>query len=228
MRKLHPDIRIVATEAQQCPTLYQLGFGGHRIEGIGDKHVPWIHNVRNTDMVMAIDDEQCISLLRLFNERDGQDTLRDDLPGEFIEQLPDVGISGICNLVAAIKTAKYYDMTGRDVIFTCLTDSSGLYSSRLRELRSQRGAYSAERASADRARYLDGISIDYLRELTYHDRKSLHNFKYFTWVEQQGRTVDELNELWNPEFWDNTFAQATEWDRQIKAFNERTGVLDLL
>jgi cysteine synthase len=228
LRKSHPDIRVVATEAQQCPTLYQFGFGGHRIEGIGDKHVPWIHNVRNTDMISAIDDEQCMSLLRLFNEREGQENLGNGLSPEFVEQLPNVGISGICNLVAAIKTAKYYDMTGRDVIFLCLTDSSGLYSSRLEELTAERGAYSAELASNDRGRYLDGITLDYLRELTYQDRKALHNFKYFTWVEQQGRTADELRELWNPEFWDETFAQANEWDRQIEAFNQQTGVLELL
>lgn len=228
LRKSHPDIRVVATEAQQCPTLYQFGFGGHRIEGIGDKHVPWIHNVRNTDMVAAIDDEQCMSLLRLFNEPDGKDVLQDNLPEEFIEKLPNVGISGICNLVAAIKTAKYYDMNGKDVIFTCLTDAADLYASRLDELSKERGSYSSQRASYDRARYLDGISLDYLRELTYADRKELHNFKYFTWVEQQGRTSEELRELWNPEFWDQTFAQAAEWDRQIEAFNKQTGVLGLL
>jgi cysteine synthase len=228
LRQSHPAVRVVATEALQCPTLYQFGFGGHRIEGIGDKHVPWIHNVRNTDMVAAIDDEQCMSLLRLFNEHSGQEILQDVLPLELVEQLPNVGISGICNLVAAIKTAKYYDMTNRDVIFLCLTDSSGLYTSRLEELRSERGSYSAAQASNDRARYLDGITVDYLRELTYQDRKALHNFKYFTWVEQQGRTADELRELWNPDFWEQTFAQSAEWDRQIEAFNQRTGVLELL
>ncbi len=149
------------------------------------------------------------------------------VPDDLIQQLPLVGISGICNLVAAIKTAKYYDMDGRDVIFTCLTDSADLYASRLEELAAQHGAYTAERAAYDQARYLDGIATDHLRELTYHDRKALHNFKYFTWVEQQGRTAEELRELWEPEFWERTFAQADEWDEQIKAFNERTGVLEL-
>jgi hypothetical protein len=139
-----------------------------------------------------------------------------------------LGISGICNLVAAIKTAKYFDMDGRDVIFTCLTDSAGLYGSRLEELANEHGPYSGERAAYDQARYLDAIETDHVRELTYFDRKALHNFKYFTWVEQQGRTADELRELWNPDFWDRTFAQVDEWDEQIEAFNERTGVLDLL
>jgi cysteine synthase len=228
LRTVHPQLRVVATEALQCPTLYQLGFGGHRIEGIGDKHVPWIHNVRNTDMVAAIDDEQCLELFRLFNEPAGQVHLHPRVPDELIQQLPLLGISGICNLVAAIKTAKYYDMGGRDVIFTCLTDSAGLYASRLQELSEQKGTYTANQAAYDSARYLDGIVIDHVRELTYQDRKALHNFKYFTWVEQQGRTADELRELWDPEFWERTFAQLDRWDEQIKSFNERTGVLDLL
>jgi cysteine synthase len=228
LRTIHPQVRVVATEALQCPTLYQFGFGGHRIEGIGDKHVPWVHNVRNTDMIAAIDDEQCMSLFRLFNEPAGQEYLRSSLPEAFIKQLPLLGISGICNLIAAIKSARYYDMTGRDVVFVCLTDSADLYASRLAELNAERGAYTRDHALADRARYLDGIVTDHMRELTYHDRKALHNFKYFTWVEQQGRTIEELNELWDPDFWTRTFAQVGEWDKLIESFNEQTGVLGML
>jgi len=145
-----------------------------------------------------------------------------------VDQLPLLGISGICNLTAAIKTARYYDMGGRDVIFTCLTDSSDLYTSRLEELSADRGAYTRDHAIADRARYLDGIVTDHLRELSYHDRKALHNFKYFTWVEQQGRTIEELNELWNPDFWTKTFAQVGEWDKLIESFNKQAGVLEML
>ncbi len=228
LRTISPGIRVVATEALQCPTLYQLGFGGHRIEGIGDKHVPWIHNVRNTDMIAAIDDEQCMALFRLFNDAHGQTLLNHRCSDQLIQQLKLVGISGICNLVAAIKTAKYFDMDGRDVIFTCLTDSAGMYGSRLEELAAEHGPYTAERAAYDQARYLDGIVTDHVRELTYFDRKALHNFKYFTWVEQQGRTADELRELWNPDFWPSQFNQVDEWDEQIADFNARTGVLDLL
>ncbi|MEO2044998.1 MAG: pyridoxal-phosphate dependent enzyme [Pirellulales bacterium] len=228
LRISHPGIRVVATEALQCPTLYQLGFGGHRIEGIGDKHIPWVHNVRNTDMVAAIDDEQCMALLRLFNEPIGQETLSHSLPDALIGQLSNLGISGICNLVAATKAARYYDMDGRDVLFICLTDSADLYASRLEELATERGTYTNEQALYDRARYLDGITTDALRELTYQDRKALHNFKYFTWVEQQGRTAEELRQLWQPSFWEETFAQVEQWDQQIESFNQQTGVLDLL
>lgn len=228
LRTNHPSIRVAVSEALQCPTLYQFGFGGHRIEGIGDKHIPWIHNVRNTDMVCAIDDEQCMSLFRLLNEPVGQEHLARDLPTELVEQLPLLGISSICNLVTSIKVAKYYDMDGRDVIFTCLTDSADMYQSRLVELADDRGTYSRENAIADRARYVDGVATDHVRELSYHDRKALHNFKYFTWVEQQGRTAEELNELWDPDFWEQMFGQVTEWDQLIESLNQQTGVLETI
>jgi cysteine synthase len=122
LRTLHPDMVVTAVEALQCPTLFSCGFGGHRIEGIGDKHVPWVHNVRNTDMISAVDDQQCMDLLRLFNEDAGQKVLSEaGVSDDLLAQLPLLGISCICNLVSAIKTARYYDMDGADVIFTVLT-----------------------------------------------------------------------------------------------------------
>jgi len=229
LRKKFPLLKVVATEALQCPTLLSNGFGSHRIEGIGDKHVPWVHNVRNTDMVAAIDDEQCMSLLRLFNEEVGSSYLeRRGLKRAFVDMLPQVGISGICNVVAAIKTAKYLELDGRDILLTPLTDSMALYGSRIQELREERGAYTTERAAQDFARYLEGTGIDYLQELTYRDRKRLHNLKYFTWVEQQGKTVQELDELWEPDGWNEVWAEIGEWDRLIEEFNRRTGVLQTL
>jgi len=225
LRTRHPHLRVVAAEAQQCPTLYNCGFGGHRIEGIGDKHVPWIHNVKNTDVVAAIDDAQCMALLRLFNEDAGRAELeRRGVARAMIDKLPDIGISCICNLVAAIKTARHFDFDGRDVVFLPLTDSMALYGSRIEELRAAEGAYTADAAARHASRYLDGIGTDWLRELTYHDRKALHNLKYFTWVEQQQRDVEDLRRLWDDDFWAEQFAQADEWDRQIEAFNRRVGL----
>jgi cysteine synthase A len=226
LRAHFPQLRVVATEALQCPTLLRCGFGGHRIEGIGDKHVPWIHNVRNTDMVCAVDDEDCMSLLRLCNEPEGWTALaRAGVPQDLVESLPLLGISSLCNLVAAIKVAKYYELDGRDLVYTPLTDSAEMYASRLRELNAARGAYSREQALADHARYLLGATPDYLRELSYQDRKTLHNFKYFTWVEQQGKTVEELRRLWDPDFWIEVFEVADHWDRRIREFNARVGLL---
>ena len=137
-----------------------------------------------------------------------------------------IGISGLCNLVASIKTARYYDMDGRDVIFTPLTDSMQLYSSRMQEAEEAQGPYTTRMADQHYARYLQGITTDHLRELTYADQKALHNFKYFTWVEQQGRTSDELRQLWDEDFWKEVFSQdvVDEWDRLINAFNEATGL----
>src|SRR5262249_39587165 len=127
LKKQHPNSKVVATEALQCPTLLRCGFGDHRIEGIGDKHVPWIHNVRNTDMIAAIDDEQCLSVMRLFNEPIGQALLaKQGVKSDVIDKLKLVGISGICNLVAAIKAAKFWEFSQRDFIFLPLTDSMDL------------------------------------------------------------------------------------------------------
>ena len=67
LKEIYPHSKIAVGEAVQCPTLLLNGYGGHRIEGIGDKHVPWIHNVRNTDMVIGIDDNDAVRMIRLFN-----------------------------------------------------------------------------------------------------------------------------------------------------------------
>jgi len=227
LRTRHPAIRVVATEALQCPTLLRFGFGEHRIEGIGDKHIPWIHNVRNTDMVAAVDDEQTMQLMRLFNEKEGHACLRrEGVDDDTIEALGQIGISGLCNLVASIKTARYYDMDGRDVIFTPLTDSMDLYSSRAGEMLDKHGPYTVHQADQHFARYLMGAGCDNLRELSYVDRKALHNFKYFTWVEQQGRTSEELHQLWDEDFWREVFSQdvVDGWDQLINAFNQATGL----
>ncbi len=224
LRSRHPDLKICAVEALQCPTLLRCGFGGHRIEGIGDKHVPWIHNVRNTDFLAAIDDEQCIAVMRLFNEPEGWTALeRAGVPLELVENLPLLGISSLCNLAAAIKLARWYELDARDVVIVPLTDSMELYQSRLHELRDRRGHYDRDQAAADHARWLLGCTPDWTRELGYRDRQALHNLKYFTWVEQQGRTVEELRRLWDPDFWRETYAVAAAWDRQIAEFNELIG-----
>jgi cysteine synthase len=222
----HPGMKIVASEALQCPTLLMNGFGGHRIEGIGDKHVPWVHNVRNTDAVAAIDDEDCMRVLRLFNENHGREYLGLNAvnPAD-IDHLPLLGISGIGNLLASIKTAKYFELGENDIIFTIFTDSTDLYKSRLEELREEWGDYTIIQAARDHAGAIAHQGIDYFKELSYYDRKAIHNLKYFTWVEQQGRTSEELNAQWNPEFWRQVFEdEVVVFDRMIGEFNALVGV----
>ncbi|NNE06977.1 MAG: pyridoxal-phosphate dependent enzyme [Gemmatimonadetes bacterium] len=218
----NPGVTITAVEALQCPTMLRCGYGEHRIEGIGDKHIPWIHNVRNTDLVAAIDDERCMDLLRLFNEPAGHEALmRNGISEELIGELPLLGISSICNLLAAIKTAQWYGYDSHDVVFIPLTDAMELYQSRVEEQRETHGALGDHDAARLIGRGLDAVTTDNLRELTHPDRRALHNLKYFTWVEQQERTVEDLERLWDRDFWTETYAQADEWDRLIEAFNKR-------
>jgi cysteine synthase len=225
LKKKFPGLKITASEALQCPTILMNGFGEHRIEGIGDKHIPWVHNVRNTDMVTAIDDEACMRIVRLFNEPAGKKVLAEyGVKKETADQLHLLGISGVSNMLSAVKTAKYYEMDSNDVIFTVFTDSMELYGSRLEELNKERGAYTRDNALADMERRLLGETTDHMRELDFYDRKALHNLKYFTWVEQQGRTSEDLRKLWDPAFWDETFALAAEWDKLIEEFNKQVGL----
>ncbi len=221
LKQQHPALKIVATEALQCPTLLMNGFGDHRIEGIGDKHIPWVHNVRNTDAVAAVDDEDCMRILRLFNEPAGRKHLvRLGVKEKELELLPLLGISGICNLLAAIKTAKYFELTARDVIFTVFTDSTELYGSRVEELKRKRGAYRAQDAIADFAGPLAHQGVDCFKELTFPERKAVHNLKYYTWVEQQGKTSEELNAQWNPDYWCELFEdEVAYFDKLIIGFN---------
>jgi len=228
LKKVFPQGKIVAGEALQCPTLLLCGYGGHRIEGIGDKHVPWIHNVKNTDMVIAVDDNSCMNLIRLFNEPEGWNYLmKQGVSEEVIRKLPLMGISSIGNLLCAIKFAKYYELTKRDIVMTVWTDSMDLYQTRLKEMRDIDGPYSELKAARDYHQYLMAESTAHVRELNYYDRRQIHNLKYFTWVEQQGKELAELNAQWYnfPEHWETIHQQVSEIDRLIEAFNERTGLL---
>ena len=231
LKEQYPYSKLAVGEALQCPTLLNNGFGGHRIEGIGDKHVPWVHNVKNTDMVIAIDDEDSQNLLRLFNTEQGHKYLKEEVgvPQATIDQLSLLGISGIANVLCCIKFAKYYELTENDVVATVGTDSAIMYESRITELDEQQGAYTQLKAARDYCEHMHGIRTDSMLELSYEARKRIHNLKYYTWVEQQGRTVDELNAQWYDEnYWKGIHAQADDLDALINAFNQETGVLSNL
>ena len=222
LKNLYPSLKVVASEALQCPTLYMNGFGEHRIEGIGDKHIPWVHNVRNTDAVAAIDDEDCMRVLRLFNEDHGKDFLKSlGIDERKIDQFNLLGISSIGNLLASIKTAKYYELGESDVVMTVFTDSVEMYRSRLDELSHERGDYSDIQAAMDFSGPVAHQGIDFYKELSYYDKKTIHNLKYFTWVEQQGRSSDELKEQWDPAYWTSIFEEEVVlFDKLIEEFNQ--------
>lgn len=227
MKQKFPGSKVAASEALQCPTLLQNGFGSHRIEGIGDKHVPWIHDVKNTDIIMAIDDNAVVNLARLFNEPIGRTYLAGrGIPKDIINNLDLMGFSGISNVLSAIKMAKYYEMDDHDIILTLLTDSMELYTSRLREMRQELGEYSENQAAADFARYLLGVTTDNMIELAYTERKRVHNLKYYTWIEQQGKTYSEIQAQWyDPEYWTEIQSQVVEIDELIISFNSDVGIM---
>jgi cysteine synthase len=222
LKTLYPESKVAVSEALQCPTLLANGFGGHRIEGIGDKHVPWIHNVKNTDMVVAIDDEHTMRLLRLFNDKAGRAYLKEQgIDPAIVDKLDLMGISCICNVLTAIKFAKYYELDENDIVMTVFTDSEAMYTSRLAELNEERGAYTRDNAIAD-FEMLQQIGTDALQELTYADRKRVHNLKYYTWVEQQGKTYEEINAQWyDRDYWQSIYRLKPELDKMIKEFNEK-------
>ena len=226
MKKQFPDSKIVASEALQCPTLLENGFGAHRIEGIGDKHVPWIHNSKNTDVVIAIDDNAVANISRL-------STKKADAPiwsKKVFRKRPSIkldlmGFSGISNVLSCIKAAKYYEMDENDVMITVLTNSMELYRSRLHEMHQEFGQYTERDAAADFARYLHGQSTDNMLELRYTDRRRMHNLKYYTWVEQQGRTYEEIQAQWyEPNYWTDVQKQADQIDELIVEFNNEVGL----
>lgn len=229
LKEKFPGMKLGVGEALQCPTLLNNGFGDHRIEGIGDKHVPWIHNVKNTDMVIGIDDEDSQKLLRLFHEDDGKRYLRNEagVSDEIIDVLHYFGISGIANVLCCIKMAKYYELTSNDVVATVLTDSAPMYYSRIEELLNVDGMYTAVMAAVDHQVHMINVKTDHVEELIYDSKKRIHNLKYYTWIEQQGKTAEDLNALWYDYegTWGAVHKQAAQIDRLIEEFNEQTGLL---
>jgi cysteine synthase len=226
MKQAFPTSKIIASEALQCPTLLENGFGAHRIEGIGDKHVPWIHNMKNTDMIVAIDDNSVVNIMRLFNEPNGQAYLRrKGVPEEVVCNLNLMGFSGIANVMSAVKFAKYHELGSNDVVLTVLTDSMELYGTRIHEYRESFGEFTDFDAAETFARDLHGETTDHLLDMTYVDRRRVHNLKYYTWVEQQGRSYDELMDQWyDPEYWTDLQSQVPEIDALIGEFNDRVGL----
>ncbi len=228
LKQAFPTSKIAAGEALECPTLLLNGYGAHRIEGIGDKHVPWIHNVRNTDLVIGIDDEDTMNLIRLFNEPAGRDYFVNEvgIPKEIVSKLDLLGISSIANVLMAIKFAKYYELTRNDLVLTVFTDSMELYQSRLREAREQRGEYRTHHAISDFARLM-AMKTDSMMELTHPDRKRIHNLKYYTWIEQQMFNLDELNRQWYDydQYWGEIQKLTPRIDELIARFNAKVGLL---
>jgi cysteine synthase len=204
LKQVWPDHKIVGLEPIQCPTLYNNGYGAHDIEGIGDKHVTWIHNVLNMDALMCIDDQDCKKALQVFAEPDARLTLieRYGLDADLVERFSTLfGISSMCNIIGAIKTARYYNFGKDDVVVTVATDGIDRYYSVMDNMKQTFGALD-EAATVGR---VEGIfhaaRTDWVMPSTPDARQRWHNLKYYTWVEQQGKTVEELDAQRDPQWW---------------------------
>jgi len=210
--------RIIGLEPIQCPTLSRNGYGAHAIEGIGDKHVTWIHNVMNMDAVMAIDDQECLLGLQLVAEPVGRDFLAEGGGlGEAALRLSTLlGVSGICNILGAIKAAKWLGLGKDDAVVTVATDGLDRYPSVLRRLEKTTGPLTRDRAEAHLASIFHGQKLDWITEGTAPNRERWHNLKYFTWVEQQGKTVAELDAQRSGRWWADQAALAGEVDRRLR------------
>ena len=220
--------RIVVVEASECPTLLRNGFGEHNIQGIGDKHVPYIHNVMNTDVVVGVSDRSTGALDLLFNSDVGLGYLADrrHIDPELLARLKFVGLSGIANLVAAIKTAKRLELGAEDVLVTVATDSASLYGSeRKKFLASQHpDGFDAVNAGEIFGEHLLGAVDNDVLELTHSERTRIFNLGYYTWVEQQGVSLEAFERRRDQGFWRGVRQAAPAWDALIKEFNAATGV----
>jgi cysteine synthase len=221
---------VVAAEALECPTLLRNGFGEHNIQGIGDKHVPLIHNVLGTDVALAVSDRATDRLGVLFGTRVGRAYLasRRGVAPAVLDGLPSLGLSSICNVLGAIKTAKHFDLGPEDVVITVATDGAALYASERERALERRfpGGFDETAAGEVFGEHLLGAATDNLRELTWEERVRIFNLGYFTWVEQQGVPLEAFEARRAPAFWAAQRELATEWDALIDELNARTGVLE--
>ncbi|HET9599166.1 MAG TPA: pyridoxal-phosphate dependent enzyme [Anaeromyxobacteraceae bacterium] len=219
--------RIVAVEALECPTLLENGFGEHNIQGIGDKHIPYIHNVMNTDVVTGVSDRSTDDLFVLFNTDEGRRYLveRRGVDPALVARLSHLGLSGICNMLAAVKTAKYWDLGPEDVVLTVATDGGAMYGSEKAKALAGHfgGRFDAVAAGETWGRALAGAAVDHYLELTLPERRRVFNLGYFTWVEQQGVSVEEFRARSRQAFWDGLLDLVPAWDALIAEFNARSG-----
>lgn len=216
--------RIVGLEPIQCPTLFVNGYGAHDIQGIGDKHVTWIHNVNNMDAVMCIDDLESKMGLQLLTEEAGWRVLceRYGIDADTVRRLSEIfGISGVCNVLGAIKAAKFYSLGRNDLIATICTDAMDRYHSVMEQLTREMGPMDETEACVRTVSIFHKQKLDWIAEGTRQNRARWHNLKYYTWVEQQGKPVAELNAQARPAYWQEKQAQVAEIDRRIEAYRRR-------
>jgi cysteine synthase len=227
LKQIWPGCKTVGLEPIQCPTLFKNGYGAHDIQGIGDKHVTWIHNVLNMDAMMCIDDLECKMVLQVLAEEVGRQTIakRYHVDLTVVEQLGTLfGISGICNILGAIKTARYYHMGKDDVIVTVATDAMDRYYSVMDSMAECYGRMDEAQSVGRIEALLKGQRTDWILPGTAEVRQRWHNLKYYTWVEQQGKSVEELDAQRDPQWWIDHQTRVLEIDRRLNALRAQPGL----
>lgn len=218
LKQVYADCQHVALEPIQCPTLFKNGYGAHEIQGIGDKHVTWVTNTDNIDTLMCIDDMSCLRGLQLLSEPVGRKALVERYGADEaqLEALwPLFGISGVCHILGAIKAAKYYGYGANDTIVTAATDGFDRYPSEMDKLRAHEGALDEARAVGRIEGIFHGQTTDWTQEGTRLNHDRWHHLKYYTWVEQQGKTVQELDAQRDPAYWEAQQRRVAEIDARL-------------
>ncbi|MCA9520675.1 MAG: pyridoxal-5'-phosphate-dependent protein subunit beta [Myxococcales bacterium] len=220
--------KIVAVEATECPTLLANGFGEHNIQGIGDKHLPLIHNAMNTDVVVGISDQHTDGLFYLFNHPAGRAFLaeRKRWPASVLEGLRHLGFSSLCNILAAIKVARHFDLDEDDLLCTVATDGAAMYGSEMAKIAGRQfpDGFDTVDAAETFGHYLRGLNDDHLLDMTHADRTRTFNLGYFTWVEQQGIALADFEARRQQSYWRELRQYIPLWDEAIERFNRETGL----
>ena len=220
--KEHLNTNIVAVEATECPTLLYNGYGEHNIQGIGDKHVPLIHNVMNTDFVVGVSDKATDGLNLIFNTDIGKNYLisKKGLDKKFVDRLPEFGLSSIANIIASIKLAKYMKLGPQDAIITVATDGADLYLTELEKTKKEfQGIYDEISCAEIYGQFLKGITTDHTLELNQKEKERIFNLGYYTWVEQQGIDLNDFEKRRDQKFWLDHYNHILSLDNRIEEFN---------
>jgi cysteine synthase len=215
IKKVFPEAKIAALEPYECSTLATGGRGQHRIEGIGDKMCTLIHNVLTTDFVVLINDDDTIRGLKVIH--DGEEALVrlgiDREQARFMKNL--FGPSGICNILGAIKMAKYLRLGPDDNVVTIATDGFDRYNSVIEDL--DRRYLEVESFVLDRwaKDIFPGADESRVYDFRRKDAKEqLFAQKEKDWI-KFGYTKKYLDSMRSMEFWDNEYNKVFDYNEKI-------------
>lgn len=207
---------ISAVEPHECSTLFNNGRGSHRIEGIGDKMVTLIHNVLSTDYVQRVHDDDCVAGLELVEQHSpALEKMVRLNPGALASLQGNFGISGICNILGAMRLAKYLKLRKGDNVVTVATDGGDRYPSVIEELkkrRPMRGDFEVK--SRFESIYRGGEVADILDVRAPVQKERLFRQKEEVWT-RFGYSLEYLDEMKSQSFWDAEYVKIRAVDELL-------------